>query len=142
MIRYNYLLKYNWIFRYYLLIIFFLNLVLFYIFGIKRLFVTKLINNVDLLSDNVDLKLYLMLKKIIKIINNPIIFDYQIKQSEKINITSDKYIQYDKLLNHIQNNKSIKLQIYYKKAKKLLPCYYNHNEKKDILVKLLCINFQ
>ena len=136
MIRYNYLLKYNWIFRYYLLIIFFLNLVLFYIFGIK------LINNVDLLSDNVDLKLYLMLKKIIKIINNPIIFDYQIKQSEKINITSDKYIQYDKLLNHIQNNKSIKLQIYYKKAKKLLPCYYNHNEKKDILVKLLCINFQ
>lgn len=131
MIIVNFLLKYNWIFRYYLLIIFFINLIVFYFF------VNKQINKKDLMSNNFDLNL----KKIIKIINNPIIFDYQINQSQKIDITSDKYIKYSKYLYDIQNNKLTKSYLYYKKANKKLSYYYSDSKKNDILIKLLCINF-
>ena len=154
MIIINYLFRYNWIFRYYLLIIFFFNLVLFYIFAIERFFRNKTEHKKDLFLDNIDsdIKYCFSLEKIIKIIKNPIIFDYQILQIHSIDTNSDKYIQYYEYLLYIQNNKQTKSYVYYKKAKKLLSNYYaktktktktktNTNEKNIILAKLLCINF-
>lgn len=158
MIIFNYLLKYNWIFRYYLLILFFFNLILFYIFAIKRFFNNEQVDNTKQIDTkqidtkqidtkqidtDLDLKYCLMFKKIINIINNPIIFDYQLEQSQKINIISDKYIQYHKYLLEIHNYKFTKSYIYYKKAKKKLSIYYKSDiEKNNILTKLFCINFQ
>ena len=144
MVLINYIIKYNCIFRYYLLIVFFFNLIIFYFFGIKRFYANKKINYENkLLDDNdYDLKYSLMLKKIIKIINNPIIFEYQLKQSQKININSDKFIEHQKYLYYIENNKFIKSQKYYKRLKKMMTPYNKNNDEKIfILTKLLCINF-
>ena len=139
---FDYILKYNLIFRFYLIIIFFFNILIFYYFGIKIFFPKEKIN-IDLLHDKVDydLKYSSMLKKIINIIKNPIIFEYQLKQSEKININSDKFINYYKYLNNIENDKLIKSLKYYKKINILMKSQFNNKEKINIITKLLCINF-
>jgi hypothetical protein len=140
MIIFDYILKYNLIFRFYFIIIFIFNILIFYYFGIKIFFPKE---NINLLQDKIDndLKYSLMLKKIIDIIKNPIIFEYQLKQSEKININSDKFINYYKYLNNIENDKLINSLKYYKKINILMTQKFKNKEKINIITKLLCINF-
>lgn len=141
----NYLLKYNWIFKYYLCLIFFLNIFIFYFFFIRDFFKSNKVNELDgsVNDDILNLKYSIIFKKIIKIINNPIIFEYQLKQLKKINVKSDKYIQYQLDLNKITKfDLNIKSKIYYTKIKDLLSTNTNNNNNiDDILIKLMCINF-
>ena len=143
----DYIFKYNFIFRIYLIFIFFFNLLIFYFFGIRKIHVNQKINNINLLSDNKDLKYSLILKKILSVINNPIIFEYQLNQSNKINVTSNKFIEKYDSVNYIKNNltKLSKSKKYYDKIHKLLSHNYpeySDNKKIVILTKLLCINFK
>lgn len=141
MITTSHLLKYNFIFRYYLVVIFFLNLTILY-----KIFKSKLIKNIQLnKSHNINKKYCSIFKKISKIINNPIIFEYQMVQLKKINNNSEKYIKYSSELNKINLlNKNTKLYKYFVKIKKLLSKkYINNNDDEiiDILTKLIYVNF-
>jgi hypothetical protein len=146
----NYFFKFQIFFRYYLLVIFFINLYIFYVFTINQIIkLKKNIINVDNNIDNNnnvydDNKYCHMLKKIKKIINNPIIFEYQLIQSDKIDINSNKYIKYHKELNNINKNNEqfIKSQEYLNKIKKILSSENKYNISDiDIITKLLYINF-
>jgi hypothetical protein len=141
----NYIFKYNLIFKIYLVFIFFFNLLIFYFFGIKKYFINQEKNkDINSITENFDLEYSLIFKKILKILNNPIIFEYQIKQSNKIDTTSHKFIESYKCVYHIVNNltKFYKSKKYYIKINKLLSYDYpNDHEKIIILTKLICINF-
>jgi len=120
------------------------NLIIFYFFGYTFFFKTRKINNNNLPLDTIDynLKYSIFFKKILKIINNPIIFEYQLKQLEKINSNSNKFIEHTKFLNDIKNNKNLKTKKYYKKIiNSLHQITSDENKKINILTKLLCINF-
>ena len=94
---------------------------------------------------DIDLNLSKILKKIIKIINNPIILEYQLVQIIKIDIKSKKYIKYHKILDKINNSplKFIKSHKYIKKINNILSKNNDTDYIKntDILTKLICINF-
>ena len=156
----NYFFKFQIFFRYYLSVIFFINLYIFYIFIIDKLInLKKNINNNgiedgkninndggirDVDVDVDDNKYCQMFKKIKKITNNPIIFEYQITQSDKIDITSNKYIKYSKELDKINKHKYqyIKSHKYLKKIKKILLHKNKFNISDiDIIIKLMYINF-
>lgn len=141
MIIIDYLIKYHFIFRIYMFILMLFNLMIFYFFCLKKIYKNdSVLDNIDY-----DLKYFILFKKILNIINNPIIFEYQLKHSHKIDSNSDKFIEYYKFLNYVQNKnftKITKSKKYYRKIIKLLqPHYSNKNEKIIILTKLLCINF-
>lgn len=132
----DYIYKYNFIFRIYMLIIFFFNLLIFYFFSIKKNI------NFSLENKDLDFKNTLIFKKIFSIINNPIIFEYQLNQIQQINSNSKKFIECKKFINYVKNNDFPKSNKYYKKINKLLSSNYkNNSEKITILTKLICINF-
>lgn len=146
----NYFFKFQIFFKYYLSVIFFLNIYIFYIFIINKIIKFKKnitdVNNIDNIDDIIsyDNKYCQMFKKIIKILNNPIIFEYQLTQSDKIDINTNKYIKYYKELNKINkyNEKYIKSHKYLDKIKKILSRKNKYNITNiDIITKLLYINF-
>jgi len=146
----NYFSKFQIFFRYYLLVIFIINLYIFYIFTIGKIIklkeknITDKDNNIDEPIGYKDNKYYHMLKKIKKITNNPIIFEYQLTQSNKIDINSNKYVKYYKELNNINKHSEqyIKSHNYLNKIKKILSYKNKYNISDiDIITKLLYINF-
>lgn len=123
-------IKYNIIFKYYLYVILLLNFFIFY-YIIYKLLIKK-IN----IKTNSEVK-YDYLRKLLKTLKNPIILEYQLEQTQKINEKTQKYLYFKKLL-------SIKLKndIHYKFIKKKLFEYNVKNAKiDDIIIKLLYINF-
>jgi hypothetical protein len=99
-------------------------------------------------DDNIDLKYHSMFKKLVKISKNPIIFEYQLEQIEKLKHNLNKYNQYNqykkdfKDICDINNKKFIYSRKYYQYLKKILiKKKYNHKNINNILIKLLCINF-
>lgn len=135
----NFFLKYNFIFKYYLCIILFFNLMMFYNFTFKILKKNKINNKLNL-TNNINLSS--MFKKLTKISNNPIIFEYQLEQINKIDYNSKKFIQYKNNFINIYEEKNFLIYKYYKKIKnKLINKKYNMKDIDDIIIKLLCINF-
>lgn len=144
----NFFLKYNFIFKYYLCFILFFNLMMFYNFTFKILKKNKINNKLNL-TNNINLSS--MFKKLTKISNNPIIFEYQLEQINKIDSNSKKFIQYknnfiniyeEKKNDNIKKEKNFLIYKYYKKIKnKLINKKYNMKDIDDIIIKLLCINF-
>ena len=135
----NFFLKYNYIFKYYLCIILFFNLMMFYNFTFKILKKNKINNKLNL-TNNINLSS--MFKKLTKISNNPIIFEYQLEQINKIDYNSKKFIQYKNNFINIYEEKNFLIYKYYKKIKnKLINKKYNMKDIDDIIIKLLCINF-
>jgi hypothetical protein len=153
MIIINNLLNYSIYFKYYLSIILFLNLILFLNFVFIKIYKNIAFNSFNIseietetnkYNINFDIQYCFKFKKIKKIINNPIIFEYQIKQSNIINKNSNKYIEYKKDLKIIysKNNKLLNSYLYYKNIKKILLINgYNKKNINNILIKLFCINF-
>lgn len=147
----DYFFEYKIFFRYYLTLLFFFNLYVFYNFIINKQIKFKIENNKNTICEQntnnksfMDKKYYQMLKKINKIINNPIIFEYQITQSLKIDTNTNKYIKYHKDLNIINkhNDQYIKSYKYLNKINKTISIKNKDNIGNiDILTKLLYINF-
>ena len=146
----NYFFKFQIFFRCYLSVIFFINLYIFYIFTINNIMklknksITDGDNNEDDIIGSNDNKYYQMLKKIKKITNNPIIFEYQLTQTNKIDINTNKYITYHRELNNINkhNDQYIKSHKYLNKIKNILSHKNKNNTSDiDIITKLLYINF-
>ena len=127
----NFFLNNNLIFKYYFILLLLFNI---FIFCNLVFRVSNFNNNI-----NIDVKYNLIFKKLIKISKNPIIFDYQLKQMDKIDYKSNKYIQCKKYINNI-NNKKISIYENYKKIIKILAKKKLSNIN-DILIKLLYINF-
>jgi ADP-dependent phosphofructokinase/glucokinase len=145
-----YFFKYQIFFRYYLILLFFFNLYICYNFIINQQIKLKKNNKNTICEQNTNYKFYMdkkyyqMLKKINKIINNPIIFEYQIIQSLKIDENTNKYIKYHEDLNIINkhNDQYIKSYKYLNKIYKSLSIKNKDNIGNiDILTKLLYINF-
>lgn len=88
---------------------------------------------------NKNMNYNLMFKKLIKISNNPIIFEYQLEQINKIN--NIRNIQYKNDIQYICNF-SNKKKTYknYKKIKKIL-LEKNLTDIDETIIKLLHINF-
>ncbi len=133
--------NHNWIFNCYLFIILLFNIFMFYNFAYIIPNANRKKTNIYYNND-ISFKYNLMFKKLIKISKNPIIFEYQLEQINKINPISNKIIQYKNYIQNIYNLKNKKNSTYknYKKIKKTLL------EKKlknidDIIIKLLYINF-
>ena len=91
------ILKYNLYFRYYLLAILGGMLIIGFFFIIKYNKKLSLSNTMNLFlldnssityENNLDIKYSNILKKILKIINNPIKFDYQINQINQLKISN------------------------------------------------------
>lgn len=135
----DFLFVYNWIFKMYLILILLFNIYIFIKFALPMLNKNEL-NKIAYNNDKNNDEYLLMFKKLIKITNNPIIFEYQLEQSKKIDKVCDKYIKYKKLINDITDNNinCNDLKKYYIKILKILSrCGKND----DMLIKLLCINF-
>lgn len=135
----DFLFVYNWIFKMYLILILLFNIYIFIKFALPMLNKNEL-NKIAYNNDKNNDEYLLMFKKLIKITNNPIIFEYQLEQSKKIDKVCDKYIKYKKLINDITDNNinCNDLKKYYIKMQKILTKY---NKNDDTLIKLLCINF-
>lgn len=125
-------LKYNLIFKYYLCIILFFNFYIFYnIFYNNEIdsnfeFVEKKDNNFN------------YLKKLLKILNNPIIAEYQLEQIKKINEDSNKYLKCKKtFLTKLKKSNSV-----LKCVKKKIVEYGIEDKKiNNTIIKLMCVNF-
>lgn len=130
-------LNYNWVFKYYMVLLLVFNLSIFYNF-------VYFLNNENKTTNNENkpiINLKYMFKKIIKITKNPIIFEYQLKQINKITINSNKYVKYENIIQNVKNMDEKTINKYYKKIKQIL------SERKltninEIIIKLLCVNFQ
>lgn len=137
----NFFLTYNWIFKWYLLLLLIFNIFMFYNFvfiGSNTITNTKIYNDII----NIDTKYNMIFKKLIKISKNPIIFEYQLEQINKILQNTDKYVKCQRDICNITNSKKKNISVYknYKKIKKILlkRKMLNVNE---IIIKLICINF-
>jgi hypothetical protein len=91
-------------------------------------------------NDNINHIFYCKLKKIKKIISNPIKFNYQINQLVTIK-NNQKYNEYKNKILNIESNIRV-YKIYKKIIKKLKEKYNISNDKIDkIILHLLYINF-
>lgn len=139
----DFLFVHNWIFKIYLTLIFFLNIYICVKFALPILNKNNL-TNIMHNEDNNYSEYLMMFKKLIKITNNPIIFEYQLEQSKKIDEECEKYIKYKKVISNMTNdtinnyNNYNNLKKYYMKIQKILSRY---NKNDDTLIKLLYINF-
>jgi hypothetical protein len=139
----NFFLTYNWIFKCYLLLLLIFNIFMFYNFifvSSNTIENTKIYINNDIID--IHTKYNMIFKKLIKISKNPIIFEYQLEQINKILQNTDKYIKCQRDIYNINysENKNISVYKNYKKIKKILlkRKILNVNE---IIIKLICINF-
>ena len=136
-------MKYNYMFRYYLLTVFIIIFLSGLFFIIKFIDSNKFIKNLYLLLDNdTDNKnntnnYYCeILKKILIICNNPIKFDYQINQLNKINDIT-KYKKIEKDINLLLNKKhTTKFFYFYEK----ISLFLKNKKIKEEDIKLKIIN--
>lgn len=142
------ILEYNCIFRYYLLFLLIFNIFTTYTFFIYRFYNNEKKNLLnyqdDYFEDNKNTHIthifYYKLKKINRIISNPVKFNYQINQLVRIK-NNQKYNEYKNNILNIKSNMSI-YKIYTKIIKRLKKKYKMSNNKIDkIILHLLCINF-
>lgn len=139
----NFFLTYNWIFKCYLLLLLIFNIFMFYNFVFVS---SNTIENTTIYTNNdindIDTKYNMIFKKLIKISKNPIIFEYQLEQINKILQNTNKYIKCQRDIYNINNTENKNISVYknYKKIKKILlkRKILNVNE---IMIKLICINF-
>lgn len=145
----NFFLTHNWIFKCYLLLLLIFNVFMFYNF----LFVSSnIIKNKKIYANNdiidiidiidIDTKYNTIFKKLIKISKNPIIFEYQLEQINKILSNTDKYIKCQMDIYNINNLEKKNISVYknYQKIKKILLRRKLSNID-EIIIKLICINF-
>lgn len=127
-------LTHNLIFKYYLSLLLIFNIFMFYnfVYIIPKTNKTNITNN----------ECIFMFKKLIKISKNPIIFEYQLEQINKIIPDTTKYIKYQKYIqnmNNLDNSNNLTYK-YYSKIKQTLIKNKLLNVD-EIIIKLLCINF-
>lgn len=127
-------LTHNWIFKCYLSFLLIFNIFMFYNF-VYIIPETNITNN----------ECIFMFKKLIKISKNPIIFEYQLEQINKIIPDTTKYIKYQKYIQNMNNldnsnNSNNSTYKYYSKIKQTLIKNKLLNVD-EIIIKLLCINF-
>lgn len=136
-------LTHNWIFKYYLWFLLIFNIFMFYNF----VFLIPKTKNTDCEivfdDDGKTIEKYdFMFKKLVKISKNPIIFEYQLKQIDKFLPNTNKYIKYQKYVQHINklDNSNNSVCKYYKNIKQTLIKNKLSNVD-EIIIKLLCVNF-
>jgi len=91
---------------------------------------------------DIDTKYNTIFKKLIKISKNPIIFEYQLEQINKILPNTDKYIKYQRYICNINKSKKKNISVYknYIKITKILLKIKILNVN-EIIIKLIWINF-
>ena len=149
------ILEYNNIFFYYLIFIMIINILTIYSFILYRFYYKekniflnylgeylnyKLPNQLDNSNSNEkkNILLYYKLKKIYKILLNPIKFRYQVNQCYDIK-KNKNYKKYKKNLKNIKNN--TKTLFLYNKILKIIKNNYSNKNPNKLLLQLLCINF-
>lgn len=137
-------LNYNWIFKYYLMMLLMFNIMMFYIFAFL-IPETKRSNPQIVFGDDSKtiFEYNFMFKKLIKISKNPIIFEYQLEQINKFLPDTNKYLKHKKYIQNINNsnNSNNSVYKYYNKIKQTLIKNKLSNVD-EIIIKLLCVNFQ
>ena len=145
------ILKYNLYFRYYLLAILGGMLIIGFFFIIKYNKKLSLSNTMNLFlldnssityENNLDIKYSNILKKILKIINNPIKFDYQINQINQLKISNlNKYNKIKNDLAIILNKKKhFKSKLFYNQIKLIFKKYKILTKSTKIISLLIYIN--
>jgi hypothetical protein len=150
------ILEYNNIFFYYLIFIMIINILTIYTFTLYRFYYkekniflnylgeylnNKLPNQSDKYNSNeneIYILLYYKLKKIYKILLNPIKFRYQVNQFYDIK-KNKNYKKYKENLKNIKNN--TKILFLYNKILKIIKNKYSNKNPNKLLLQLLCINF-